>query len=92
MEALRADWRESIAEFKAEGAKAREQAAEERAKDREAAARSEAEAARERAKDRVAIADLKTTIERNSRLNTALNVATIAAAATILGLWLRQGG
>ena len=64
IQALRADWRESLTRFEKEGAEAREAAAEERAEAaRQRAADREADA-KERAKDRVAIADLRSEMYR----------------------------
>lgn len=89
MEALRADWRESLARFEAEGAEARAEAAKERAEDRAAAAR-------ERAEDRENIANLRAEMEKNTKWQTAFIVAGIAVATGFLGLWaqilLRSGG
>ena len=70
MEALRADWRESLARFEKEGAEARAEAAKERAEDR--------------AENKAAIEKLRTDMERNSKYLMAFIVLVVGLAVAVL--------
>ena len=96
MEALRADWRESLTRFEKEGAEARAEARAEAARDREAAAKERAEdraaAARESAERKQENERLRTEIEKSSKWLITVNLAAIAVATGFLAFWLQRGG
>ena len=92
MEALRADWRESLSRFEAEGAKAREAAAEEReaaarqrAAEREADAKAREEAANQRAAERAADAKERADYRlATEKLRTLIYASVVVIIGTIL--------
>ena len=100
MEALRADWRESLARFEAEGAKAREASAKQRAAEREAdakqraedraaLARAEAASKEAAAENRAATQKLRTEMYASVAVIIGTTLTAIAVGVAVLGIWLQ---